>query len=130
MMTYLSRGVALVMHTHLLSPVKFANDISKNSRDGKLAGSIDFPLLQLLARIEKNNPDDVLNERLWRRKFSFPYNLLWNESGSDRTFPPILTLALSYGSSRFTFPNSNPFGLDLVQAVKRQIDFADGYVFV
>lgn len=105
------------------SPVKFANDISKNLRYDKVAGNIDFSLLQLLASVEIPNPDDGLSERLWRGKFDFSYDLLRNESGSDRTFPPNLSLSLSYGPTKFTFSYSNPFSLDLVHAVKRQMGF-------
>jgi len=75
-LAYPLRDVALMMRTHLLSPIKYANDISKNPRWGKLAGKVDFPLLQLLARIEKRNPDDGSSERLWRGEFNSPYDLL------------------------------------------------------
>lgn len=61
--TYLVRDVALMMHTHLLSPVKFANDIAQSQRYGKLAGINDFPLSHLLAKIQNNkhNPDKSLS---------------------------------------------------------------------
>jgi hypothetical protein len=119
----LLRDVALMMHTHLLSPIKYANDISKNPRFDKLAGKIDFPLLKLLARIEKKNPDDGLSDRLWRGKFNSPYDLLRVVYGSEKSFPPKMTPVSSYDPSKFRFADSNPFSLDLVEAVKRQISF-------
>ncbi|KAF8848014.1 hypothetical protein BDZ45DRAFT_698714 [Acephala macrosclerotiorum] len=39
--------VAMMMHTHVLSPIKFAHDISSNPRYSCLAGKLDFPLLKL-----------------------------------------------------------------------------------
>jgi hypothetical protein len=36
-----SRDVALMIHTYLLSPMKFANDISSSPRYNTLAGVLD-----------------------------------------------------------------------------------------
>jgi hypothetical protein len=123
-----ARDVALMMHTHLLSPVKFAHDIAQSPRYDKLARSIDFPLLQMLAKIQNNNhnPDKSLSTSLWGRKFpNFPYDLLVKAPGSPyKSFPPPMSLSPTYDPKKFSFSKSNPFSLDLVQAVKRQIAFA------
>jgi len=80
------RDVALIMYTHLLSRMKFTNDISRSPRFEKLARKIDFPPLNLLARIEEKNPDDGLSGRLWRGKFNSPYDLVRVVYGSEKSF--------------------------------------------
>lgn len=82
---YSVRDVALMIHTHLLSPVKSANHIGQSQRYGRLAGIIDFPLLQMMAKIQNNNHNPVksLSTSLWGRKFpNFPCGLLVKAPGS------------------------------------------------
>lgn len=113
-----------MMHTHLLSPVKFAADIAKDPRYATLAGTIDFPLRRMLVKIQhKNrNPDDGMSQRMWSRKYNLYYDMLNDLEG--KTFPPRMSVSAKYypGKMRWT-PHSIPFSLDLVQAVKRQIEF-------
>lgn len=122
------RDVALMLHTHLLTPVKFANNISRNPRYNTLAGDLDFPLSRLLNKLQNIDRDDVelASERQWQGMFpSLPYNLLQTENGlGDKTFPPRMHTAMRYNPKKFTFTQPNPFSLDLIQAVKRQIAFA------
>jgi hypothetical protein len=126
-----------MMHTHLLSPVTFANDISRNPRYNKLAGNLDFPLLRLLNKlqnIDHYDPElrdrdrigvDKASERKWHAKFKMPYEFVQttNKLG-DKTIPPEMQVSQRFNLRTFTFTPSFPFSLDLVEAVKRQMAFA------
>jgi Glycine-rich domain-containing protein-like len=116
------------MHTHLLTPMKFATDISGNPRYNALTGMIDFPFSRLLNKLQNIDRDDVelASEQKWRAKFrSIQYNLLQTENElGDKTFPPRMHVSTHYNPKKFTFTQSNPFSLDLIQAVKRQLAFA------
>jgi hypothetical protein len=118
-----------MLHTHMLSPVKFQQDISGNPRYSKLAGAIDFPLLRLLNKLRYIDRDDVetASEKQWNAKFGpkFSYNMICtgNKLG-DKTFPPKLFIPLIWHHRTFRYTPAAPFSFDLVQAVRRQINFA------
>ncbi|KUJ16763.1 uncharacterized protein LY89DRAFT_782038 [Mollisia scopiformis] len=120
--------VAIVMHTHLLAPKKFSDDITSNPRYSTLASLIDFPLMRLLDKIRRLDRDKQvrLNVGQWHRKFPhFPYDLI-TVGSSGPIFPPHLSLSRNYDPSTFSFPASSTsiFSFDLPQAVKRQMVFA------
>ena len=60
---------------------------------------------------------------MWSRKHNIYYDML--NDLDNKTFPPRMSVSATYypGKMRWT-PSSVPFSLDLVEAVKRQIDFA------
>jgi hypothetical protein len=122
------RDVALMMHTHMLSPVKFQQDISGNPRYSKLAGEIEFPLLRLLTKIQHIDRDDVehFGEKRWAERYpQAGYHLVkpLNKLG-DKTFPPKMVLVAATSHNK-RYPVVQPISsIDLAQAVKRQISFA------
>ncbi|CAK7201594.1 hypothetical protein SEUCBS139899_004302 [Sporothrix eucalyptigena] len=113
--------VALVMHSHMLSPIKFAQDISSSPLYSSLAGKISFPLLALANTIPGSpvqlNSLVHSSRHLWEAHYShvnIPYELVaLTPSG------PALNV-----DQAFQTPPVSPFSLDLVAAVTRQISFA------
>jgi hypothetical protein len=125
----LSRDVALMMHTHLLSPIKFANDISSSPRYNTLAGVLDFPLMKLQHRLRYiHQPEHMAMKQhvameQWYAKFPARlYNLVDIWGGTS--FPPMMIINSEYNPKTFKFTRPPPFSLDLREAVKRQIIFA------
>jgi len=118
---------ALMIYTHLLTPVKFTNDISRNTWYNTLARNLDFPLSGFLNKFQNIDRDDgeLASERQWQGMFSsLPYNLLQTENElRDKTFPPRIHTSVQCNPKKFTFIQLNPFSLDLIQAVKRQVAF-------
>lgn len=113
----------------MLSPIKFANDISENPRYRVLTGKIDFPLMKF-QDILKHLYDSThgrMGDR-WRARYrDIPYDLvqiLGPHNPTDRPFPPFMILNGHYRPKRFRPDPLPPFSLDLVEAAKRQIVFA------
>jgi hypothetical protein len=115
-----------MLHTHMLSPVKFQQDISGNPRFSKLAGLIDFPLERLLFKLQNLDRDDVekASEKEWNenwRTTGLGYNIMLSTNKlGDKTFPPKMYLC----SGTFRPKVQVEFSVDLTQAVKRQMSFA------
>jgi hypothetical protein len=124
------RDVALMMHTHMLSPVKFANDIASNPRYSSLAGIIDLPLMRLYDKLQNiDNPDFKADRDLWFAKYPNKpernYELLQIlATRGQKTIPPNMVMNNGFVPKRYKFTKPPPFGIDLVEGVKRQIAFA------
>jgi len=117
------------MHTHVLSPVNFANDIASNPRYNSLAGMIDMPLMRLqdLMKFDVGRkgimPDG--DAVAWGAKFCkvtpfSPYHLVnisYREHEND--FPPYMYMLPQFNPRRFKFTPPPPFTIDLVAAVRR-----------
>jgi hypothetical protein len=83
------------MHTHLLAPKKFSDDIKSNPRYSALAGLVDFPLTRLLDKIRRLDHDNQVSVNVgqWHRKFrQLPYDLI-TVNNSGPIFPPSLSLS-------------------------------------
>ena len=121
-----------MMHTHLLSPIKFSRDMKSSPRYSALAGAVEFPLLALLEKmrnIDRAAPELDKSKEKWNEKFrNIPYDLVLGYIPlGDKTFPPNMMIDLiSFNLKTFRFTSSAIplFSLDRAQAVKRQIAFA------
>ncbi|KAF4634273.1 hypothetical protein G7Y89_g3830 [Cudoniella acicularis] len=119
--------VALMMHTHMLSPVKFANDIASNPRYSSLAGLLDIPLMALQYKLQNiDHLDDRADRQRWQAKYKgIPFDVMQIHAiTGQKNIPPRMVLNGMYSRKRFKFPMPAPFSLDLSEAVKRQISFA------
>lgn len=122
--------VALMMHTHMLSPVKFANDIASNPRYSSLVGIINLPLMRLYDKLQNiDNPDFKADRDLWFAKYPNKpernYELLQIlATRGQKTIPPNMVMNNGFVPKRYKFTKLPLFGIDLVAAVKRQIAFA------
>jgi Glycine-rich domain-containing protein-like len=116
-----------MMHTHMLSPVEFANDIVSSPRCSSLAGTIDLPLMRLydkLRNIDRSN--EQADRALWRAKYkSDVYHLFEVQVLSgQKSIPPEMLMNMQFAPKKYRFTKPPPFSIDLVDAVKRQIAFA------
>jgi hypothetical protein len=66
-----------MLHTHLLSPFHFAQDMSKPPYN-TLAGVLDFPLLRLQDKLRHNpTSSETVDDSEWNRRYpGRPYNLI------------------------------------------------------
>ena len=58
-----------MMHTHMLSPVNFQQDLSASINFDKLVGRIEFPLLKLVDRLENITEINVGDMNRWTGKY-------------------------------------------------------------
>ena len=111
----------MVMHTHMLHPVNFQQDISSSVRYKDLAGLIDFPLAKLdyMIRHIKEPPPrgDIV---FWaERDQKHPYTMM-DITYPVTTFPPKMHIAMLYLPTSFKMAARPPsFSIDLRAAVKR-----------
>jgi hypothetical protein len=120
-----SRDVAMMMHTHMLHPVNFQQDISSSIRYKDLAGLLDFPLAKLDYILRHINLPPPRGEvAFWAEKDEkHPYTMM--EISYPATFPPKMQIARRYLPTSFKMAaRPPPFSIDLRAAVKRQIAFA------
>jgi hypothetical protein len=107
---YFSRDVALMMHTHMLHPVHFQQDLAVSMRYNTLAGLVDFPLIMLdyKSRHPSQQGGNVVMELL-----------------SPTTFPPKMNIAFLYLPTSYKLTaRPPPFSIDPRAAAKRQVAFA------
>ncbi|KAN0101525.1 hypothetical protein V8E51_012035 [Hyaloscypha variabilis] len=121
--------VALMMHTHMLSPVNFANDIGSNPRYSALSSNLDLPLARLydkLRNIDHSHANHADRDR-WLAKYrsSGPYEMIRIQAiNGQKAIPPLMVMDQGFVPKRCKFAKPPPFSIDLVEAVKRQIAFA------
>lgn len=116
-----NRDVALVYHSHLLSPFIFAKFISSPPYDS-LSPKIEFPLIRYFSRLRNLNHDDWNSRTQWERMYpSVPYDVLRvSENGNNAFHAAINRNLLSPPESQ----SELKFGLNLADAVLRQWGFA------
>jgi hypothetical protein len=119
-----------MMHTHMLSPVKFANDIASNPRYSSLEGIVDLPLTRLYDKLKNiDNPNFKTDRDPWFAKYpkgpERNYELVQiHATRGQKTIPPNMAMNQTFVPKRYKFTKPPPFGIDLVEGVKRQIAFA------
>jgi hypothetical protein len=117
-----------MLHTHLLSPFHFAQDMSKPPYN-TLAGVLDFPLLKLQDKLRHNpTSSETVDDNEWNRRYpGRPYNLIEGFAiGGENSYPSSRAINSSYKERQFLqdFISPPPFSLNLAEALKRQILFA------
>jgi hypothetical protein len=119
-----------MMHTHMLSPVNFADDIASNQRYSPLAGNLDLPLMRLHDRLRNIDDHHYQADRaLWFAKYSKGpdrnYELFQIlATRGQKTIPPAMIMNQQFVPKRYKFTKPPPFSIDLVDRVKRQVAFA------
>ncbi|KAE9375116.1 hypothetical protein N431DRAFT_463222 [Stipitochalara longipes BDJ] len=117
--------VAMMMHTHMLNPVAYQQDISSSIRYKDLAGIIDFPLAKLDYMIRHiKEPGQSGDVSIWYEKDpKHPYVMM--DITNRETFPPQMKISMHYLPTGFKMvARPPPFSFDLRAEVKRQILFA------
>lgn len=110
------RDVAMMMHTHMLNPVAFQQDIFSSIRYNTLAGLIDFPLIKLNYNFRHlNQPDQPGDAALWVTKntASHVYKMIESFPGIH-TFPCKMYISMHYLPKNFKLKaRLPPFSIDL-----------------
>jgi hypothetical protein len=126
--------VALLLHAHMLSPLRFRNDMKKGPYASLYDAGVQFPFARiaqdiiLLSLKDKSKPD---SSKEWRRMYrTEPYDLFLVNIGIEgNMFEVVISRENLWNLSndnRWSYPSSNPlFSMDLPQAVLRQRGFAD-----
>ncbi len=118
-----------MMHTHMLSPVNFTNDIGSNPRYSALSGNLELPLARLYDKLQNidHSHANLVDRDRWLAKYrsSGPYEMIRIQAISGQNaIPPLMMIDQGFVPKRCKFAKPPPFNIDLVEAVKRQIAFA------
>ena len=113
-----------MMHTHLLHPSNFVQDISTSQIFSNLAGELDFQLEQLIHRLRLlREPISDADAIKWTQKYKYPFQMM--EIPHGQNFPPRMKVAFLYHPKVFKLAKRPfPFSFDLREAAKRQMAFS------
>jgi Glycine-rich domain-containing protein-like len=118
--------VAIVFHAHLLSPFHFAYDLSKAPHSMLLRRAIEFPLIRLQSLEDLS--DDESSRLKWAEKYPYrPYQVFEVKGRLSGQGSTVYVSPNQAHAKLLSVPGQEPslltFGLDLVEAIKRQWEF-------